>query len=92
VEDLDGSFTATLPAGDVVVELALSEELRRGEIERLRKEISRVEAEVRRARDKLSNQRFVKRAPDAVVAAEREKLDRNVALLEKLKQRLDEYL
>ncbi|MCA1719144.1 MAG: valine--tRNA ligase, partial [Actinobacteria bacterium] len=40
VEDLDGSARATLPAGDVVVELALSEELRREEVERLRREIS----------------------------------------------------
>ena len=43
---LDGAATATLPAGDVVVEISLTEELRRGEIERLRKEISRVEGEV----------------------------------------------
>jgi valyl-tRNA synthetase len=91
-EDLDGSFTATLPAGDVVVEVALSKELRRGEIERLRKEISRAEDEVRRAEGKLSNEKFVQRAPDAVVVAEREKLDRNAALLETLKMRLDEYL
>ena len=92
VEDLDGSFNATLPAGDVVVEVALSEELRREEIERLRKEISRVEGEVRRAEGKLSNERFVERAPSAVVANEREKLDRNTVLLETLKTRLEEYL
>ena len=92
VEDLDGSFKATLPAGDVVVEVALSEELRREEIERLRKEISRVEGEVRRAEGKLSNERFVERAPSAVVANEREKLDRNTVLLETLKTRLEEYL
>jgi len=92
VEDLDGSFTATLPAGDVVVEVALSEELRRGEIERLSKEILRAEGEVRRAEGKLSNEKFVERAPASVVAAEREKLDRNTALLETLKTRLDEYL
>ena len=91
VEDLDGSFKATLPAGDVVVEVALSEELRREEIERLRKEISRVEGEVRRAEGKLSNERFVERAPSAVVANEREKLDRNTVLLETLKTRLEEY-
>jgi valyl-tRNA synthetase len=91
-EDLDGSFTATLPAGDVVVELALSEELRREEIERLRKEIQRVEVEVQRAEGKLSNERFVERAPEAVVSAEREKLDRNAGLLETLQTRLDEYL
>jgi valyl-tRNA synthetase len=92
VEDLDGSFTATLSAGDVVVEVLLSEEFRRGEIERLSKEISRIESEVRRAEGKLSNEKFVERAPEAVVATEREKLDRTTALLEMLKTRLDEYL
>jgi valyl-tRNA synthetase len=92
VEQLDGSFTATLPAGDVVVEVALSEELRREEIERLRKEISRVECEAERAEGKLSNERFVERAPEAVVTAEREKLNRNIGLLETLRKRLDEYL
>ena len=92
VENLDGSAKATLPAGDVVVELALSEELRREEVERLRKEISRVEGEVRRAEGKLSNEKFVERAPAEVVASEREKLDRNAGLLETLKTRLDEYL
>ncbi len=92
VEDLDGSAKTTLPAGDVVVELALSEEFRREEVERLRKEISRVEGEVRRAEGKLLNEKFVERAPTAVVASEREKLDRNAGLLETLKTRLDEYL
>jgi valyl-tRNA synthetase len=92
VEDLDGFFTATLPAGDVVVELALSEELRREEVERLRKEIERVEGEVSRAEGKLSNEKFVDRAPAAVVEAEREKLEQSSVLLETLKTRLDEYL
>jgi valyl-tRNA synthetase len=91
-ESLDGAFTATLSAGDVVLELALSEELRREEIERLRKEIKRIEGEVERAEGKLSNEKFVERAPEAVVAAEREKLNRNADLLETLRPRLDEYL
>jgi valyl-tRNA synthetase len=89
---LEGSFTAALPAGDVVVEVALSEELRRGEIERLRKEISRAEGEVKRAEGKLSNEKFVERAPAPVVTAEREKFDRNAALLKTLESRLEEYL
>jgi valyl-tRNA synthetase len=72
--------------------VALSEEFRRVETERLRREISRVESEVRRAEGKLSNEKFVRRAPGPVVAAEREKLDQNSVLLETLKQRLDEYL
>jgi len=92
VEDLDGAGKAALPAGDVVVEISLTEELRQGEIRRLRKEIERVEGEVKRARGKLSNDKFVERAPANVVEAEREKLDVNERLLETLTHRLEEYL
>jgi valyl-tRNA synthetase len=92
LESLDGSAKATLAAGDVVVEILLSEELRRGEIERLRKEISRVEKEVERARGKLSNEKFVERAPNEVVSGEREKLSANIRMLETLTLRLEEYL
>jgi valyl-tRNA synthetase len=76
----------------VVVEISLTEELRRGEIERLRKEISRVESEAARARGKLSNEKFVQRAPAEVVSGEREKLDANTRILETLTRRLEEYL
>ncbi|HET7478797.1 MAG TPA: valine--tRNA ligase [Rubrobacteraceae bacterium] len=92
VQDMDGAFRAALPAGDVVVEVALTEELRRGEIERLRKEISRVEGEVKRGQGKLSNEKFVERAPGHVVAGEREKLDVNTRMLDTLNQRLQDYL
>jgi valyl-tRNA synthetase len=88
----EGSFTAALPAGDAVVEVALSEELRRGEVERLRKEISRVRGEVRRSEDKLANERFVEKAPAGIVAAEGEKLSRNTALLQTLERRLKGFL
>jgi valyl-tRNA synthetase len=89
---LDGSAKATLLAGDAVVEISLTDELRRGEIERLRKEISRVEGEVARARGKLSNEKFVERAPVEVVSGEREKLSANTRVLETLNRRLEEYL
>ncbi len=92
VASMDGDATATLPAGDVVVELSLSEEMRRGEIERLRKEISRVEVEVKRAEGKLQNAKFVERAPEDVVSAEREKLLTNGRMLETLNARLEGYL
>jgi valyl-tRNA synthetase len=91
VEDTDGKSRASLPAGDVVVEILLSEEMRRGEIERLRREISRAEQEVARAESKLANEKFVNNAPESVVAGEREKLDVNSRLLETLSRRLDEY-
>jgi valyl-tRNA synthetase len=92
VETLDGAAKATLLVGDAVVEISLTEELRRGEIERLRKEISRVESEAARARGKLSNEKFVQRAPAEVVSGEREKLDANTRMLETLTRRLEEYL
>jgi valyl-tRNA synthetase len=92
VGSTDGDATATLPAGDVVVELSLSEEMRRGEIERLRKEISRVEGEVKRAEGKLQNAKFVERAPADVVSAEREKLETNGRMLDTLNARLEGYL
>jgi valyl-tRNA synthetase len=92
VQSLDGSAKATLAAGDVVVEIVLSEALRRGEIERLKKEISRLETEVGRSRRKLSNEKFVQRAPKEIVSGEREKLDTTTRMLETLTQRLEEYL
>ncbi len=92
VRGFDGSFTAALPAGADVVELALSEEMRRGEVERLRREVSRVEGEFKRAEGKLSNERFIQKAPANIVEAEREKLRANGALLETLHTRLEEFL
>ncbi len=91
VEELNGA-NATLPAGDVVVEVSLTEEQRRGEIERLRKEIERVGKEVERAQNKLANANFVERAPEEVVEAEREKLEVNSTMLDTLTHRLEDYL
>ncbi len=91
VEELNGT-NATLPAGDVAVEISLTDEQRRGEIERLRKEIDRVGKEVERAQNKLSNANFVERAPEEVVEGEREKLEVNSTMLDTLTRRLKEYL
>ncbi|CAN5606161.1 MAG: valine--tRNA ligase [Actinomycetota bacterium] len=92
VDEVDDAHRATLPAGDdVAVEVSLTEEMRRGEISRLEKEVSRVEGEVVRAEKKLGNEKFVERAPEEVVAAERGKLEANTRMLATLRGRLDEY-
>ena len=54
---------------------------------RLAKEIERVKAEINRAQGKLSNERFVSKAPEAVVAEERKKLAVAEDMLTKLLER-----
>ncbi|NLD54586.1 MAG: valine--tRNA ligase [Burkholderiaceae bacterium] len=61
------------------VEIDLAEEKAR-----LAKEMGRLEAEIAKATGKLGNPAFVDRAPPAVVAQERERLDKFQAALEKL--------
>jgi valyl-tRNA synthetase len=58
------------------------------EKERLGKELARVEAEIGKAEKKLATESFVSRAPAAVVAQERERLEGFVALREKLKAQI----
>jgi valyl-tRNA synthetase len=45
------------------------------ELQRLQKEIGKVESEIKRLQGKLNNPNFVERAPEAVVAKEQEKLN-----------------
>ena len=51
------------------------------------KEIERVKAEINRAQGKLSNEKFVSKAPEAVVAEERKKLAAAEDMLTKLLER-----
>ena len=56
---------------------------------RLAKELEAAENEVRRAESKLANTEFTSKAPEKVVNAEREKLEKFKALAEKLQNSLD---
>ena len=56
---------------------------------RLGKEISRLEAEITKAQNKLSNQSFVDRAPPEVVAQENKRLSDFKTLLNKLQIQLE---
>ncbi|ADK16510.1 MULTISPECIES: valine--tRNA ligase [Clostridium] len=58
------------------------------EIERLNKEKEKLEAEIKRVENKLSNEKFVSKAPEAVVNAEREKGDKYREMLNTVIERL----
>ena len=58
------------------------------ERERIGKEIKKANDELTRLESKLSNEKFISRAPEAVVAAEREKLEKAKALIENLNEAL----
>ncbi len=60
------------------------------EIQRLSKDLKNVEGEIARANAKLNNPGFLAKAPAELVEKEREKLNTNQGLMEKLKARIAE--
>jgi valyl-tRNA synthetase len=62
------------------------------EVARIRKDATRIEGEIAKARAKLGNASFVERAPAAVVSQERERLASFEQTLEKLNAQVDKLL
>ena len=84
-EPADDATVVLVPGGRLDVAAAVD---KAEEIARLEKELAKAEAEVRRGEAKLGNDKFVGRAPEAVVAKEREKLAGHVAERDGLAARL----
>ena len=85
-----------LPSHDAPVEVVGSDRLMLhievdlvAERARISKDIARLEIDIAKARAKLANASFVSRAPAAVVAEERARLEANEATLAKLRIQLD---
>ena len=58
------------------------------EIERLSKEKSRLEGEIKRCNGMLSNEKFISKAPEAKINEEKEKLEKYTQLLGQVEERL----
>ena len=60
------------------------------EIEKLEKEKQTATSELKRAQGMLNNEKFVSKAPEALINAEKEKVQKYTDLLEKIESRLKE--
>ncbi len=70
------AFGATAVVGPITIHVALPAELIEAERKRLAKELEKLEKALEGGRKKLSNPEYVAKAPEPVVAAERERLSR----------------
>ncbi len=76
----------TCTAAEIYIPLASLVDIDK-ERARVEKELERIRGEIVRANGKLSNERFVSKAPAAVVEEERKKLAVAEEMLQKLEQR-----
>jgi valyl-tRNA synthetase len=88
LEERTGTSTIVFGAGQAQVELAGLIDVE-GELDRLRRELGRAEADLQRVEGKLANASFVERAPAEVVARERAKGDEQRRTIEQLRERID---
>jgi valyl-tRNA synthetase len=83
----DGPESATALVGEMKVLIPLAGIIDKDEeLARLAKEIGKLEKDIERGARKLENENFVNKAPEAVVAKERQKVAEMRAALEKLRQ------
>ena len=84
---LAGEMTLLVPLADIINPVE--------ELARIDKELQNAEKEIQRLSGKLNNENFVSRAPEAVVAKEREKLadaEDTLAKLQQQKERIQKLL
>jgi valyl-tRNA synthetase len=78
-----GNPVAVTPLGEIFLTVAAAD--REGERQRLDKEITKIEVEMRAVEEKLGNESFIDRAPAGVVEEHRQRLKGFSVQLEKLK-------
>jgi len=83
----DDAVSCVIPGANIYIPFADLVDVDK-ELARLTKEQERLEGEIRRSGGMLSNERFVKKAPEAKVAAEREKLAKYEQMLRQVEEQL----
>ena len=86
-DDLSGLVSVVTNDARMFIPLSELVDLEK-ERERVEKEIAKVNIEIERTKIKLNNEQFTSKAPEHVINAEREKLDKHCALLENLNESL----
>jgi len=87
-DDLSGLVTVVTGDARLFIPLAELVDVEK-ERERIEKEIAKANAEIERVEQKLSNEQFTSKAPEHVINAEREKLEKFRALLDNLRESLN---
>jgi len=87
-EELPACATALVGQSEILIPMAGLID-KDAELLRLGKEMTKTEGEIKRINGKLSNEKFVSKAPEAVVAKEREKLAGYEDALAKIKVQLE---
>ena len=86
-ENLDGMVTCATADAKLYIPMGQLVDVAK-ELERISKELEKAKKNLSGLEAKLSNEKFVSRAPEAVVAAEREKAQKTKDLIESLEQSL----
>lgn len=84
-ENLDGMVTCTTSDAKLYIPMGQLVDVAK-ELERIGKELEKARKFQASLEGKLSNEGFISRAPEAVVAAEREKAQKNKDLIAQLEQ------
>ncbi len=84
-ENLDGMVTCATADAKLYIPMGQLVDVAK-ELERVNKELEKARKNLASLQGKLSNEKFLSRAPEAVVAAEQEKAARAAALIQQLEQ------
>ena len=87
-ENLDGMVTCTTATAKLYIPMGQLVDVAK-EVERITKELEKAQKFLKSIEGKLSNEKFVSKAPEAVVAAEKEKAAKTATLIEQLQQSLE---